>query len=93
MDERQIAKDALKIEYQKEIASQLVKELNLSSDAITVSEKGEIQFSISSRLNPDPVYGLVRSLMVELGNTKAELWLLTHSNKEQLELLRSTFKG
>lgn len=40
MDERQIAKDALKREYQKEIASQLVKEFNLSNDAISLSERG-----------------------------------------------------
>ncbi len=75
MDERQIVKDALKREYQKKIASQLVKEFSLSSDAISSTEKGEILFAYSLGANPNTALGLVRSLMVELANTKAELWL------------------
>jgi hypothetical protein len=81
MDERQIAKDALRIEYQKMIASQLAKEFNLSENAIYSDDKGEINFSALLCNNRDPVYGFVRSLITELSNTKAELWLQTHSNK------------
>ena len=44
MDERKIAKEALKKEYLKEITCQLIKQGNLSEDAITVDERGEIQF-------------------------------------------------
>ena len=86
MDERKIAKDALKREYLKEIASQLVKEGNLSGDAITVDEKGEIIFWGAIRLNPDYVFGLVRFLAVELANTKAELWLQSQSTNDKKNL-------
>ena len=81
MDERQTAKNALKIEYPKEIASQLVKEFNLSESAISSSGKGEIDFGYLLRSNSEPLYGFVRSLIAELANAKAELWLQSQSSK------------
>jgi hypothetical protein len=86
MDERRIAKDALKREYLKEITCQLIKEGKLSDDAITVDEKGEIQFWGAIRQNPDYVFGLVRFLAVELANTKAELWLQSQSTNDKKNL-------
>lgn len=78
MDERKIAKDALKTEYLKEIVSESSKKLNLKEDALFIDNQGEIMFPRT----PIELYSLVRFLANELANTKAELWLQIHSNKE-----------
>ena len=70
MDERQIAKDALKREYLKEIVKESSKKLNLDEDAIYLDGTGEILFRHVTEL-----YSVVRFLANELANAKAELWL------------------
>lgn len=86
MDAKQVAKDALSIEYQKEIASHLIEELKLSGDAITVNQ-GEIVFSLSMRQNSESILILVKTLIIELANSKAELWLQTLNIKHDAPLI------
>jgi hypothetical protein len=79
MDERQIAKDALKKEYLKEIVSELVKEEVVREGVIEIDQRGEVQFFGH---NPDHLYAVVRALFDKLANTKAELWLQNQSVKK-----------
>ena len=82
MDERQIAKDALKKEYLKEIAIQLCKAGNLKENAIYVDEEGQIRFPRATTGEANRMTVLVRFLADEIADSKAEMWLRTQSNKE-----------
>jgi len=89
MDEMQIAKDALKKGYLKEIATQLCKVGNLKEDSIDIDEEGKMRLPRAPSGEADKIYGLVRFLANEIANLKAELWLQSQSNKE----LRVSFQN
>lgn len=88
MNERKIVKDSLKKEYLKELPEELNKSLVSENQTFTLrnlkfDEEG-IRFS---PIGPpeactNDLVGIINYLASELANTKAELWLQTHSNKE-----------
>jgi hypothetical protein len=79
MDERKVVKDALKKEYLKEITHQLSKKWGFLNSDIYVDEEGFLKLGRVAQIKPDVLFELLSYLGTELADSKAELWLQTHS--------------
>lgn len=90
MNERDVAKEALKKEHVKEIVKKIAQEafekkLINNLEDINVDDKGKITFDITGNYSAHDVAILedfIRHLIGELADTKAELWLQTQSVKK-----------
>jgi ribose 5-phosphate isomerase len=80
MDERKVAKEALKKENLKEIAHQLAVNNKIKEDDIYVNDKGRMILDIDSS-DIDAMRRMIIELADELAEAKAELWLQKQSTE------------
>jgi hypothetical protein len=72
MDERKVAKDALKKEYLKEIAQKLVEDYKVPDDDICVNGSGRINLDVDDIAI---LRRIAKDLADKLADTQAELYL------------------
>jgi len=78
MDEEQMVKEALKLEYVKEIVNKWIDNGNLERDDVHVDEKGRIIIETS----PRALVPILIDLAYELAQTRAEFWWKTNVRKD-----------
>jgi len=79
MNEEQIVKEALKLEYVKEIVHKWIDEGKLDGDDVSVDEKGRIIIETTGARALVPI---LTDLAYELAETKAEFWWKTSIQKD-----------
>jgi len=78
MDEEQIVKEALRLEYLREIVKKWIDNGKLEEDEVHVDEKGRVIIETS----PRALVPVLTELANELAVTKAEFWWKTNIQKE-----------
>jgi hypothetical protein len=78
MDEEQTVKQALKLEYVKEIVNKWIDNGKLDRDDVRVDEKGRIIIET----NPRALVSVLTDLAYEFAETKAEFWCKTNVQKD-----------